>query len=87
MWQSSRIAAKVRAGEWLMEQDREVGSLVGNDPLGASDGSAKGAECDPSTVMGQAAGGVEPKHESAIATQEVEGELSACDLNKNGCGR
>ena len=54
---------------------------------GASDGSAKGAECDPSTVMGQAAGGVEPKHESAIATQEVEGELSACDLNKNGCGR
>ena len=33
MWQSSRIAAKVRVGVWLMEQDREVGSLVGNDPL------------------------------------------------------
>ena len=32
MWQSSRIAAKARVGVWLMEQDREVGSLVGNDP-------------------------------------------------------
>ena len=33
MWQSSKIAAAVRAGEWLMEQDREVDSLVGSDPL------------------------------------------------------
>ena len=33
MWLSSRIAAKVRVGVWLMEQDREVGSLVGSDPL------------------------------------------------------
>ena len=33
MWQSSRTAAEVLAGEWLMEQDREVGSLVGSGPL------------------------------------------------------
>ena len=53
MWLSSRIAAKVRVGVWLMEQDREVGSLVGSDPAaGAGDGSAKGVECDPSTVIG-----------------------------------
>ena len=33
MWQSSRTAAEVLAGEWPMEQDREVGSLVGSGPL------------------------------------------------------
>ena len=33
MWQSSRIAATVRAGEWLMEQDREVDSRGDSDPL------------------------------------------------------
>ena len=33
MWQSSRIATTVRAGELLMEQDRGVDSLIDSDPL------------------------------------------------------
>ena len=40
MWQSSKIAATVRAGELPMERDREEDSLVSSDLL-------RGSTADP----------------------------------------
>ena len=67
MWQSSRTAAEVLAGEW---------------PTAGADGSAKGVEGDPSTVIGATAGGAGPKHGSAMAMREDRRVLSACDLKE-----